>query len=47
MYRIKLDLLDLAVQMRPEPTSVFCVFDDEYFHREVILIYEEQEKEAA
>ena len=47
LVRIKIELLDVAVQMRPDPSVVFSVFDDEYFHREAILVYEDEEKEAA
>lgn len=50
MERIKLELLDQAIKLMPLPAAVFSVFDDEYFHREAILIYAgelEHEKEAA
>lgn len=48
VVQIKLELLPDQAVKPPAPVAVFSVFDDEYFHREAILIYVgEREKEAA
>ena len=47
LVRIKLELVDVCLTLRPSPVAVFSVFDDEHFHREAILVYEDDEKKAA
>ena len=44
VIQIKFESLERAVNLRPVPVaikSVFSVFDDEFYHREIIVIYEE------
>ena len=47
LEQFKFELLDYALRLRPAPVAVFSVFDDEHFHREAILVYEDDEKKAA
>lgn len=50
VVQIKLELLYLAENRQPDPVavqSVFSVFDDEYFHREAILVYANEQDKAA
>lgn len=46
LVRIKLELLDVCLTLRPAPVAVFSVFDDEHFHREAIVIYDDEKKAA-
>jgi hypothetical protein len=47
LVKVRFELLDEIVRLRPAPEAVFTVFDDEHYHRETILVYRERVEEAA
>ena len=47
LVKVRFELVDEIVRLRPAPEAVYTVFDDEHYHRETILVYRERVEEAA